>query len=73
MGSSFWDGERRPAHVSEWATVQQLGHRELLDRLIEEAKGHYRRISFKYLGGFSAEHSFHDGLKKVREDGSGEE
>ena len=60
-GFCFWDGERRRAHISEWAAVQQLGHRHRLDRIIETAPGHYKRIPLKYLGGFSAEHSFHDG------------
>jgi Glycosyl hydrolase-like 10 len=60
-GLCLWDGERRPAHISEWAAVQQLGHKDLLGRLARQAPSYYRRIPLKYLAGFSVQESFHDG------------
>ena len=60
-GYCLWDAEQRPARISEWAAVQQLGHTEVLDRLNQEAAGYYRRVPIKYLAGFSVRESFHDG------------
>ena len=60
-GFCIWDGERRPPHISEWATVQRLGHRELLPELMVDAKTHYRRVPLRTLDGLSAKESFHDG------------
>jgi hypothetical protein len=60
-GFCLWDGEGRPPHMSEWAGVQQLGHRDKLDELLREAPSYYARVPLKYLGGFSVKESFHDG------------
>ncbi len=60
-GFSLWDGDRRPAHASEWAVLRQLGHREELDYLSTACPDYHRRIKLKYLNGFSVHHSFHDG------------
>ena len=60
-GFCIWDGERRPPHISEWAAVQRLGHRDLLDWIRQEAPSWYRRVPMKRLMGFSVKESFHDG------------
>lgn len=60
-GLSLWDGERRHAKISEWAAVQRLGHRDMLDRIIEEGPSYYTRVRLKRLGGFDVRGSFHDG------------
>lgn len=60
-GFSFWDGERRPPHISEWAAARLLGHRDQLDRIQKEGPSWYRRVPLKMLDGFSAQESYHDG------------
>src|SRR5262249_4965714 len=60
-GFCLWDGDGRPGHVSEWAAICQLGHRDRLPQLIAEAPSYYRRIPLKRLGGLSVKDSFHDG------------
>ncbi len=60
-GLCFWDGERRTARISEWATAQRLGHVKQFDRLIQEGPSFYRAVDLKYLGGFDVKWSFKDG------------
>jgi len=60
-GFCFWDGDSRPPRVSQWAAVQKLGHKNLLDRLIQEGPSYYRRVPLRMIGGFSAQNSFRDG------------
>lgn len=60
-GLCLWDGERRHHRISEWAAVQTLGHRDMLERIIKEGPSYYRRVSLKRLGGFDVQGSFHDG------------
>jgi hypothetical protein len=60
-GFCAWDGERRAPRISEWAGIQRLGHLRQLEALSKEARGYYRRMPLKRLGGFSAHESFTDG------------
>jgi hypothetical protein len=60
-GLCFWDGERRTARISEWAAARRLGHRDQLDRIIEEGPSYYRAVDLKTLGGFDVKWSFKDG------------
>lgn len=60
-GLAFWDGERRTAKISEWASVRQLGHRTHLDRIIEDGSSYFRAVDLKTLGGFDVKWSFKDG------------
>ncbi len=60
-GYCVWDGERRQQRISEWASVQRLGHRNLLDRIIAEGPSYHRKVYLKYFAGFSVEMSFLDG------------
>lgn len=59
-GLCFNDGERRVPRLSEWAIQRQLGHRDELDRLEEEAKSYYRREQLKTLWGYSTRYSFNN-------------
>jgi len=60
-GLCFWDGERRTARISEWASVQRLGHKDMLDQLVKEGPSYYRAVALKILGGFDVKWSFKDG------------
>jgi len=60
-GYCVWDGERRQQRISEWAGVQRLGHRNLLNRIIAEGPSYHRRVYLKYFDGLSVEMSFLDG------------
>jgi len=60
-GFCFWDGERRPPRISEWATARYLGHRDCLDDLELEAKGHFHRHQLDTLNGLAVPLSFRDG------------
>jgi len=60
-GFSVWDGERRPARLTEFSAIQRLGHREHIERIIEEGPSWYRRVWLKTLSGFSITESFRDG------------
>jgi len=60
-GYCVWDGERRQQRISEWAGVQRLGHKNLLDRIIAEGPSYHRKVYLKYLAGLSVEKSFLDG------------
>ena len=60
-GLCLWDGERRSAKISEWAAVQQLGHRDQLDQLIKNGPSYYRWADLKTLAGFDVKWSFKDG------------
>ncbi|MBL9213905.1 MAG: hypothetical protein JNG83_00365 [Opitutaceae bacterium] len=60
-GLCFWDGERRPPHVSEWSVMSRLGHRDDLDFLEREAPGFYRFYPLTKLWNFSVRFSFKDG------------
>ena len=60
-GFCLWDGERRHPHLSEWAAVRQLGHKDLLAEIIRDGPSYYRRVPLKKLGGFSVKDSFRDG------------
>ena len=60
-GFCLWESECRHPCLSEWAAAQRLGHRQLLDRIIQQAPSWYRRVPLKILGGFSVQDSFRDG------------
>ena len=60
-GFCVWESEHRQSRVSEWAAVQRLGHRELLEQVRQEGPSWYRRVPLKVLGGFSVQDSFRDG------------
>jgi hypothetical protein len=60
-GLCLWDGERRTARISEWAAVQKLGHKDMLNTIIEQGPSYYRAVELKYLGGFDVKWSFKDG------------
>ena len=60
-GLCLWDGDCRPPHISQWAVVQTLGHKHLLNRLVRECPSYHRRIPLKMLGGFSVQDSSRDG------------
>ena len=64
-GFGVWDAERKHSAISQWAKHQRLGHKELLDQLIQYEKdedtNYYRRRYLKYLNGLSVEGSFSDG------------
>jgi hypothetical protein len=57
-GFCLWDAERRAPRISEWAVECRLGHREMLDRFVEEAPSYWRRIPIKYLMGLATRYSF---------------
>lgn len=59
-GICLRDAERRAPHLTEWAVARCLGHRELLNRLIEEAPGYYRRVPLRTLMGFAMRYSFNN-------------
>ena len=59
-GICLRDAERRAPRFSEWAVARHLGHRELLDRLIQEAPSYYRRVPIKHLMGFATRYSFNN-------------
>ncbi|MHC4214096.1 MAG: family 10 glycosylhydrolase [Planctomycetota bacterium] len=60
-GLCVWDAERRTARFSEWAAVQKLGHKNLLDTIIKQGPSYYRAVDLKYIGGFDVKWSFKDG------------
>lgn len=60
-GIALWDGERRAPRASEWAVLRHLGHKNLLDNMIESADCYFKREPLKYLNGLSVENSFSDG------------
>lgn len=60
-GFGLWDGERRQARLSQWDTLRQLGHFDLLPNLSRPRPDVWRRIELRTLGGLSAQDSFRDG------------
>lgn len=59
-GLCLWDAERRTPRISEWAVQRRLGHRDMLDYLIEEAPSYWRRVPIKYLMGLATRYSFNN-------------
>lgn len=59
-GMCLRDAERRAPHLSEWAVQRHLGHRDMLDYLIQTAQSYYRRVPIKYLMGFATRYSFNN-------------
>ncbi|MGQ9599677.1 MAG: family 10 glycosylhydrolase [Anaerolineae bacterium] len=59
-GICLRDAERRAPCVSEWAVQCRLGHREMLDYLIEKAQTYHQRVPLKYLMGFATRYSFNN-------------
>jgi hypothetical protein len=59
-GICLRDAERRAPSISEWAVERYLGHRDMLDHLIQEAPTYYRRVPLKYLMGFATRYSFNN-------------
>jgi hypothetical protein len=59
-GICLRDAERRAPSTTEWAVQRHLGHREMLDYLIEQAPAYYRRVPLKYLMSFATRYSFNN-------------
>ncbi len=59
-GLCLWDAERRTPRISEWAVQSRLGHRDMLDTLIQQAPTYWRRVPIKYLMGLATRYSFNN-------------
>jgi hypothetical protein len=59
-GFCVWDAERQAPRISEWAVQRRLGHRDMLDQLIDEAPSYWRRVPLKQLMGLSLRYSFNN-------------
>lgn len=59
-GFCLWGAEREASHVSEWAVQCRLGHREMLEHLIEQAPTYWQRVPLRQLMGLSLRYSFNN-------------
>jgi hypothetical protein len=60
-GLSIWDSERQHARIGKWSEIQQLGHVDQLDSLIDESPTYYKRRYLKMLDGLSTKYSYKEG------------
>ncbi len=59
-GVCVWDAERQAPRISEWALQRRLGHREMLDYLINDAPTYWQRVPLRHLMGLSLRYSFNN-------------
>jgi len=60
-GFCFWDANLRHPRRSEWAMITKLGHRDQLENWRDKARGYWRSVKLKFIGGISVKYSFTDG------------
>ena len=60
-GFAFWSAEMRTTRASEWAVVRRLGHKDDLNRYVQEAPTFWRSVNLKELDGVITKYSHNDG------------